>query len=162
MKEFEPTLVVWLDESGMNGNERYEYGYCEKGERCHGSRPGNRGSRVSMVGALRNNKVIASMVYEGHCNALVFEAYVEHCLLPVLSPGQIIVMDNVSFHYSEKAKKLIEAAGCQIKFLPVYSPDLNPIEHHWHALKNKIRKILDTSISLFEAMCQVLKECQAL
>ncbi len=98
------------------------------------------------------------MVFTGYCDSKVFEAYIEHCLLPLLEKGQVIVIDNASFHKSIKAKKLIENAGCFLKFLPPYSPDLNPIEHYWFKVKNYIRKLLDSGQELFEACCLSLNE----
>src|SRR5262245_16273928 len=86
--------------------------------------------------------LIAPFIFEGYCTTALFEAYVEHCLVPVLQPGQIVLYDNASFHQSAKAHQLIEAAGCTCKFLPPYSPDLNPIEHCWFPLKQSIRKQL--------------------
>lgn len=151
--------LIWLDEAGMNSNECYEYGYSLKGLRLYSKKTGKRGQRKSMIGAIRNNKLIAAMVYEGYGNASMFESWVESCLVPVLQPGQIVIMDNVSFHYSVKAREMIEGAGCEIKFLPPYSPDLNPIEHHWHKIKNTVRKLLNLNIDLFEAIMSVLKNC---
>jgi transposase len=111
-----------------------------------------------MIGALNNNKIIASMVFDGYCNTEVFETYIEECLIPELTPGKTVILDNVSFHNSEKVKTLIENAGCALKFLPAYSPDLNPIEHHWHKIKTLIRSELKKEQdSLFECMVKVLK-----
>jgi len=68
----------------------------------------------------------------------------------------IVVIDNASFHKSKKAEALIEAAGCKLIFLPPYSPDFNPIEHHWSALKNAIRKAAFLASDFFEAALQTL------
>lgn len=73
-------------------------------------------------------------------------------MLPALSPGFILIMDNATFHKSEMTKKLIEDAGCQLKFLPPYSPDLNPIEKCWANLKNKIKKTINQFSSLADAV----------
>ena len=80
-------------------------------------------------------------LFEGSCDIKVFEAYVEQILITHLKPGQIVVMDNVSFHKTAKVSTLIESVGCKILFLPTYSPDLNPIEHHWFKIKHNIKKI---------------------
>lgn len=114
----------------------------------YSSKPGSRGQRISIIGALRGDNIIASMIYEGYCNSEVFDVYVRECLVPELRPGQTIVLDNVSFHYSENAKQLVEAAGCKFKFLPVYSPDLSLIEHEWHPLKNMAKKLMGDGINI--------------
>ncbi len=97
---------------------------------------------MSLIDALHQQELIAPLVFEGTCNTALFEAYVEHCLVPVLKPGQMVIYDNASFHQSAKARRLIEEAGGTQKFLPPYSPDLNPIEHCRFPLKQRIRKYL--------------------
>ncbi|WP_375318796.1 IS630 family transposase [Candidatus Tisiphia endosymbiont of Oplodontha viridula] len=148
---------VYLDEAGINDNESYEYGWSMKGNRCNGNKSGKRSERTSFIGALNQNSFVASLVFTGSCDSKVFEAYIENCLVPELKPGQVVIADNASFHKSKRAKELIEQAGCKLKFLPPYSPDLNPIEHHWFPIKNNIRKLLDKGISVFEASCRTFK-----
>ncbi len=98
-------------------------------------------------------------MFEGHCNANVFELYVEHILVPNLDVGMVVVIDNASFHKSKKIKELIEEAGGKLVFLSPYSPDLNPIEKWWHKIKTAIRKVMrDTDLLLEQAMANVLKE----
>ena len=97
---------------------------------------------MSLIDALHHHELIAPFVFEGTCNAALFDAYIEYCLVPVLKPGQIVIYDNASFHQCAKARQLIEGAGCIQKFLPSYSPALNPIEHCWFPLKQRIRKLL--------------------
>jgi transposase len=75
------------------------------------------------------------MIFNGSCNSLLFESWVEHFLIKELRPGQIVIMDNAAFHRSEKTKNLIESVGCKLIFLPPYSPDLNPIEKFWANMK---------------------------
>jgi len=83
---------------------------------------------------------------------------VEHVLAPALKPEMVVVIDNASFHKSKKTIELIEAAGCRIIFLPPYSPDFNPIEHFWAAIKSSIRKLAESSKDFYEAAIQVLVE----
>jgi transposase len=97
---------------------------------------------VSLLDALHHHDRIAPFVFEGTCNTALFEAYIEHCLVPVLKPGQMVIYDNASFHQSAKARQLIEGAGCTQKFLPPYSLDLNPIEHCWFPFKQRVRQYL--------------------
>ncbi len=134
--------VIYIDESGIDSNETNPYGWSKKGERCQGSRPGKRAERLSIIGALCNNNFFAPMVYQGYCTAQVIESWLEQFLLPQVTQGQVIVMDNAPFHNSRKIRELIEQAGCKLLFLPTYSPDLNPIEHWWHKIKTVIRREL--------------------
>ena len=100
---------------------------------------------------LNQSELNAPFVFEGYCSHIVFEAYVEKVLLPVLIPGQTLIMDNASFHKSKKIQNLIESKGCKLLYLPAYSPDFNPIEHYWHMIKSKMRKCLKTDKNLYAA-----------
>ena len=86
------------------------------------------------------NRLFSSFIFEGTTNTRIYETYVERILVPSLKPGMVIVIDNARFHKSKKTVELIEAVGCKVLFLPPYSPDFNPIEHHWAGLKSAIRK----------------------
>ena len=99
------------------------------------------------------------MTFNDTCNTQLFEIWVEKILMPELKKGQIIIMDNATFHKSERTKMLIESAGCQLLFLPPYSPDLNPIEHFWAWFKKQIREIIGSFSSLEEAINHVFKSC---
>lgn len=131
-----------MDESGIDSHQTYQYGWSAKGNRFHSSQPGKRGHRVSIIGALCGKQFFAPMVYQGYCNSKVIEVWLENVLLPALQPGKVIIMDNASFHNSRRIREIIETAGCELLFLPTYSPDLNPIEHWWHKVKTAIRKEL--------------------
>jgi transposase len=142
----------------MNDNDFYPYAYCEVGKRYYESRPGHHKKRISMIGGLCKETFLAPFMFEGYCDTSIFELYIEEILVPVLMPGKIIVIDNASFHQSERIRDLIEKAGCQLIYLPPYSPDLNPIEHYWHKIKNAIRKLMrDVKITLEDAMESTLK-----
>jgi transposase len=83
-------------------------------------------------------------------------------LVPALKPGQVVIIDNATFHKSQEIIDLIKAAGCRVIFLPPYSPDLNPIEHSWAALKKSIRRIFYESNNFFEAAVQTMEQmCRA-
>ena len=153
---------VYLDETGMDNHEARTYGWSPQGERCWGEKPGRRTQRVSVIAALCEQQLLAPLVFEGTCNTALFEAYVEQCLVPVLTPGQVVIYDNARFHQSATARHLIEQAGCIQKFLPPYSPDLNPIEHAWFPLKNRVRKRLPSyNRDLHQAFDAVLAQPQA-
>lgn len=131
-----------MDESGIDSNESYPYGWSEKGQRYYDIKPGKRRERLSIMAGLSSGKLIAPMVYQGYCTAQVIESWLEKWLLPQLKSGQVIIMDNAPFHNPRRIRELIEKAGCELLFLPTYSPDLNPIEHWWHKVKTAIRKEL--------------------
>ena len=92
------------------------------------------------------------MCFPGTCNSELFNIWLKEVLLPELPPGKVLILDNASFHSSEESKKLIEAAACKLLFLPLYSPDLNPIEKYWANLKVKIRELLRTVKTFTEAI----------
>ncbi len=123
---YRPSQRIYIDESGIDRNESYPYGWSQLGERFVGSRPGKRQKRLSMIGALCQGKFLAPLVYQGYCTARFIEAWVENFLLPEVEPGQVIIMDNAAVHKSNTIRELIEKAGCELLFLPTYSPDLNP------------------------------------
>ena len=97
-------------------------------------------------------------MFTGYCDSKLFEIYLEKFLVPALSPGKIIIADNAAFHKSVRARQIIEEAKCKLIFLPSYSPDLNPIEHEWFPIKNKIRQYLDEGEELEIAAERVLKK----
>jgi transposase len=93
-----------------------------------------------MIGAVRQNGTTACMMVEGAVNAEVFRSYVREILLPTLKEGDIPVMDNLSAHKDSQALHLLKSAGVTVRFLPAYSPDLNPIELMWSKVKTLLRK----------------------
>lgn len=129
-----------MDEAGIDDTDDYGYGYSERGERFYARKQGSRKERVSFIAALQQELLIAPMTYEGYCNRAVFEVWLEQMLLPALQPGQVVVCDNATFHKGGRIESLIESAGCRLLYLPPYSPDLNPIEHQWFVLKNRMRQ----------------------
>ena len=120
--------------------EEYAYGWNEKGQRFHDFKSGKRSMRVSIISGLCQGKLLAPLTFEGSCNRAVFEQWLSEKLIPELKFGQTLILDNATFHKSEKIRKLIESAGCELQYLPPYSPDLNKIEHYWFPIKNRVRK----------------------
>jgi len=105
-----------------------------------------------------NRTVVALMTFKGYCDTLWFEAWVEGQLVPQLKPRQVVVMDNASFHKSQRTQELIEQAGCTLLFLPPYSPDLNKIEKFWARLKNHLSKNLTEFDPLWDAVDHVFRQ----
>ena len=123
-------------------------------ERAYGSVPRNRGKNTVLIASMTLKGAMGeAMAVEGSTKAFVFEAYVEHFLAPTLKEGQIVVMDNLGAHKTERVRQLIEERGCELWFLPAYSPDLNPIEEAFSKLKAHLRKAAArTREALVEAM----------
>jgi transposase len=144
--------LVYIDETGIDNNETYDYAWGIKGQRIHEKKQAERNQRISIIAALNTNLLIAPFVFEGSCNRSVFETYLEKVLIPQLKHGQIVILDNASFHKGGRIKELIEKSGCLLYYLPPYSPDLNPIEHFWYPLKQVMRKSLKSfNFDLFHA-----------
>jgi transposase len=154
---YKPEDIVYIDESGMDNREDYSYGWNERGERFYALKSGKRQGRVNMIAAYCNGQLFAPFTLEGSCNRTVFETWLKTCLIPMLKPGQIVIADNATFHKGGQIRELIEAAGCQLKYLPSYSPDLNKIECCWSWLKSRIRKQIIQFDCLRDAMESVLR-----
>ena len=135
--------LVYVDEAGFDNRDDYPYGYSLKGERCYGLKSGKRTERVSWLSALKSGKLIAPLTFEGCCNRDLFETWLKDCLLPKLEVGDILIIDNASFHKGEYIRQIIEEAGCEIWYLPSYSPDLNKIENWWSVLKTWMKQRLN-------------------
>lgn len=141
----------------MDNRDEYDYGWNPKGQRFYALKSGRREGRVNMIAALCNQKLIAPFTVEGACNRTVFETWLETCLLPTLQPGQVLVLDNATFHKGGRISQLIQDANCQLLYLPPYSPDLNKIEQCWSWLKSHIRKQLHHFNCLRDAIEHVLR-----
>lgn len=137
--------VFYLDECGVEHRLYQEYGRAPRGERLYAEVAGSRRRRTSIISVSQNGKLVAPFVFEGSCNTEVVDTYFEKVLLPALPKGSVIVLDNASFHQSPSTQKLVAGAGCELLFLPTYSPDLNPIEHLWARLKAALRRLLPDS-----------------
>lgn len=142
----------------MDNRDDYDYGYCPQGERFHALKCGSRTGRVNMIAAWCDHQLLAPFTIEGSCNRTVFEMWLEHCLIPVLKPGQKLVIDNATFHKGGRIEALLQEVGCEVWYLPPYSPDLNKIEHCWSWLKSRIRRKKKDCATLGEAMEYVLQE----
>jgi len=117
-------LRVYIDESGINEYLQRDRGRNFYGECVRGESSGKRYSRESFIAGKVQSKIIAPFCYQGTCNADLFNTWIEKILLPELKEGQVVIMDNASFHKSEKSRLLIEGKGCRLLFLPPYSRTL--------------------------------------
>jgi len=137
-----PKNLVYLDESGIDEYLQRDYARAERGKQVISEVYGRKYGRISVIAAWlpQAKEMIAPYVFEGYTDSQRFNGWLEKCLLPELQIGQVIIMDNATFHKSKKTKELIETAGCRLLFQPAYSPDLNPIEQQWAILKRKFRK----------------------
>lgn len=119
--------------------------------------PKNWGKNVTLLSSMSMKGMGPSVAVEGSTTRVVFEAYVEQALAPSLHPGQVVVMDNLTAHKGERVRELVEARGCELLYLPPYSPDLNPIEEAFSKVKGLMRRAeARTREALVEAMGKAL------
>jgi transposase len=137
--DLDPAKLVFIDETGLSTKMSRLRGRALRGERCRSAVPHGHWKTTTFTGALRLSGMTAPMVLDGAMNGVTFRAYVEQVLVPTLSPGDIVVMDNLPAHKVEGVRLAIEQAGCELRFLPPYSPDFNPIENAFSKLKAHLR-----------------------
>jgi transposase len=151
--------LVFVDECGSTIALTRLYARAPRGQRAYGSAPRNWGKNTTLIAGLTLSGIQAPFILEGAVDTLAFETYVEHVLAPSLRPGQVVVLDNVSVHKGERVRQAIEASGCQVLFLPTYSPDLTPIEEAFSKLKAWLRRLgARTREALEEAIAEALKQ----
>jgi len=135
------------------------YARAPKGRRAYGRVPRNRGKNTTLIAAITLEGAMGeSVAIEGATDAKAFEAYVEHFLAPSLEEGQVVVLDNLGAHKTDRVRGLIEARGAELLFLPSYSPDLNPMEEAFSKIKQLVRKKAGarTRAALVEAIARAL------
>jgi transposase len=149
--------LVFVDEMGSNTSLAPVHAWAPRGERARCSVPRNRGKNTTLLASMTSEGVGPCVAVVGSTTAAVFEAYVERALAPTLRPRQVVVMDNLGTHKGERVQKLIEERGCEVLFLPPYSPDLNPIEEAFSKVKALLRQAgARTREALIEAMGRAL------
>ena len=154
--------LVFVDEMGTNISLSPLYGWAKKGERAHCSVPRNRGKNTTLLSSMSVEGMGPSLAVEGATNREVFETYVELILAPTLRRGQVVVMDNLTAHKGERVRELIEGQGCELMYLPPYSPDFNPIEEAFSKIKGLMRKAEARSReALLEAMGRAISALSA-
>lgn len=141
---------MFLDETGTSTKMAHLYGRSARGERCRAPVPHGHWKTTTFVGGLRLSGMTAPMVVEGAMNGALFLAYVETLLVPTLSPGDIVILDNLPAHKPVAVRQAIEAVGAELRFLPPYSPDFNPIEMAFSKVKAWLKKTAARSRAALE------------
>lgn len=159
MLKHDPKRLVFIDESGFSLAMVPLYARAPKGQRAYGQVSKNRGENTSLIAALSLDEgVSGAMTLEGAVDGIAFEVYVQEVLASKLRPGQVVVLDNLQVHKNQAVREIIEAQGCELLFLPSYSPDLNPIEQAFSKLKAFVRKHkARTKQALDDAIAAALK-----
>ncbi len=160
--EIDAERLVFVDEMGTNVSLSPRYAWSRKGERAFGSAPRNWGKNVTLLASITAGGLGPCLAVEGATTREVFEAYLERVLAPTLKPGQMVVMDNLSAHKGGRVKEIIEGRGCELLYLPPYSPDFNPIEQAFSKVKGLLRRAqARTRRALIEAMGVALSAVSA-
>ena len=144
--DLDPARLVVLDETWTSTNMTRLRGRSPRGERLRSPVPHGHWKTTTLVAALRLSGIAAPFVLDGPINRDAFQAYVDQVLVPELTPGDIVVMDNLGSHKGPAVRAAIEAAGARLLFLPPYSPDFNPIEMAFSKLKALLRKVAERTV----------------
>lgn len=137
---FDPRRLVFIDETWAKTNMARSHGRCPRGTRLIGRVPRGHWKTTTFVAALRHDGITAPFVVDRPMNGAIFSIYVERVLAPTLKPGDMVILDNLGSHKANQARRIIEAKGARLVFLPPYSPDLNPIELAFSKLKASLKK----------------------
>ncbi len=157
--DLDPAKLVFIDETGLSTKMARLRGRAVCGERCRAGVPHGHWKTTTFTGALRLTGMTAPFVYDGAMNGTAFRAYVEQVLVPTLSAGDIVIMDNLPAHKAAGVREAINRAGALLMFLPPYSPDFNPIENAFAKLKALLRtKAKRTITALWDAVATILKQ----
>jgi transposase len=158
----ESKRFVFVDECSTNTSLTPLYAWSKRGERVHCRVPRNWGANVTLLSSMSLGGMGPSLAVEGPTTREVFEAYLEQVLGPTLRKGQVVVMDNLSSHKGSRVRQLIEQQGCELMYLPPYSPDFNPIEEAFAKIKGLLRKAeARTREALVEAMGRAISAITA-
>ena len=157
IQSISPERLIFLDESGVTTSMTRLYARGTGGGRIHEATPGGHWKIMTILGAMSLRGMIATMTIEEPTDSDIFLAYIEHLLCPVLQPGDVVVMDNLSAHKAPAVREWIEKTGAEVLYLPPYSPDLNPIEKAWAKLKQLLRAArAQTKETLNQAITEAL------
>src|ERR1700738_3452389 len=142
----DPAHLVFIDETAVTTNMLRLNGWNPRGVRLVSDAPMGHWDTVTFIAGLRQTGVVAPMLIKGAMNGEAFLAYIEQCLVPTLKRRDIVVVDNVPFHKVAGGEEAIQAVGASLRYLPPYSPDLNPIELLFHPLKTWLRKAAERTM----------------
>jgi transposase len=131
--------LIFVDEFGVHRAMSRIYARAPRGERARVKEPSAKGTNISVISALRLSGMGATMMIEGAVDTQVWDSYIEHFLVPELRTGDIVMLDQISFHGSRQAIGLIKAAGAGVEYLPAYSPDFDPLEECISKIKGDLR-----------------------
>lgn len=140
--EIDPARFVFLDESGFDTRLTQTHARAPRGQRAHGTAPGGHWRRLTLIGGLALDGICAAMTVAGATSSAVFLAFVTQVLIPALQrtrPDAVVVMDNLAAHKAAVVRHALDQAGIAYRYLPAYSPDMNPIEQAWSKLKTYLR-----------------------
>jgi transposase/transposase-like protein len=154
--DLDPDKLVFIDETGASTNLARKGGRCQRGRRLRIGVPHGHYKTVTLVAGIRLRGLVAAKTYDRPINAALFEEWVENCLIPTLSKGDVVVMDNLPAHKGPRVEEMIKAAGAELRYLPPYSPDMNPIEKAFSKLKAHLRKIAERTVA---ALMRALETC---
>lgn len=159
---FDPARLVFIDETAVSTNMARLRGRAPRGMRVIGTVPLGAWQTITFVAALRHNKMTAPMVVDGAMTGEMFLAYIEQCVVPTLRRNDIVVMDNCRVHLGPGIRKAIEKSGATLRYLPKYSPDLNPIEMPYSKFKTFLRKLAARTVPrLTRAICSFIPQLSA-
>ena len=142
----DPRRLVFIDETWAKTNMTRTHGRAPRGKRLVAKAPHGRWRTLTFLAALRHDRIDAPCVIDGPINGESFRAYVEQILVPVLKPGDIVIIDNLGSHKGKAVRQAIRSVGAKLLFLPPYSPDLNPIEQCFAKLKTLLRKAAERTV----------------
>lgn len=161
-RQLDPAKLVFVDESGASTKMARLYGRAKRGRRVVGRVPWGHWKTVTFVAGLRLDGFTAPFAIDCAMNGEIFIEYVRLCLAPSLRPADIVVIDNLPAHKRDEVRVIIEAAGATLRYLPPYSPDLNPIEQSFAKLKAHLRKAKARTVpALYDRIGQALRTFQA-
>lgn len=150
--------VVVIDESSTHLDMARRYGRAPRGQRVYVKQRRNYGKNMSLLAGLRLDGMTDSLVIEGAVTTPVFEAFIEQVLLPTLQPGDVVVLDNLVVHKASSVAQRLLKHGCQLVFLPAYSPDLSPIEQAFAKIKQFLRTVRAQTVdALIDAIADALR-----
>jgi len=143
--------LVAVDETGITTDMVRTHARSARGERAHGSAPHGKWKKLTLIGGIALGREPVLMSIEASTDTDVFVAFVVKVLVPSLRPGQVVLMDNLGAHKAPAVREAIEGAGCRLRFLPPYSPDLNPIEMCWSKIKTLLRTAAARTVEALNA-----------